>query len=981
MVNINDAPTISGTPNTSVNEDTAYSFTPTGSDVDVGDVLTFNITNKPTWASFDTSTGTLSGVPDNSNVGSTASIVISVSDGVLNANLSPFTLTVVNVNDAPEISGTPATSILQDEPYLFVPNKSDVDLGDNLTFTIINKPAWATFDPATGTLSGTPDNSDVSTITDIVITVSDGILTVDLPPFSITVTNVNDTPEISGTPPTSVLEDEPYEFLPTASDIDVEDILIFSIINKPEWSSFDTTTGLLSGIPDNSHVGITEEIVIEITDGLLIVSLPPFSITVTNVNDAPEISGSPATSVFPDEVYEFSPDVSDIDVGHSLTFSITNKPDWASFDTSTGTLSGVPTREHIGITKEIEISVTDSFELVTLSLFDLEVILVNTAPVLYGQYIQLLENETASINFNTEDLDNDELTFNITESPEHGSFTIQGNTGEYTPESEYFGPDKFSLQVNDGFIDSEVAIFEINVIEVEETPIEENNETPEENDEPNDESNNPTQDNDVPTGGGSGTTGGNNEPVEEEFKPFAVNDIIEKQVKSENSIYQLNVLSNDNPKNGLELESAFSLFGEVKVENGILLLDLQEKTPQPFMTLGYVVKNRKGQYSHAQVNILFKGLGLNKNGRSGLSQSGVNLFNSLTYIGSTEGDSSNDPILGVENAALMNNYSIQSVLPDPTDTRYETNSERDTSTSAHMLQPVVTMGQDAITGEGWLVNIPVYLSETVSDYPVVIPYQISGTSDQNDHDLIDGELLIEKGMKGVIPVNIIEDYETESDETLTIRLNKPLNAFLNVGVKSTYTLTIVDRNLPPNVELTVAQNEKQEVIVTALVRDPNKNDKHSFSWSLVLGAETGDIQFIPVSQEIPASQAIQSLQKNQQFEQSTQFSFVPNTMEAGLYKLSVTVTDDNIEPLFNTQALYLHITNHLLEQGYVDINQHYFSDISYNFLPYVLQEGVNENMGLIIDPLEHRDHSHITPLPNAQDLAHMNMIIFVFGSQ
>ena len=39
------------------------SFVPTASDVDAGDALTYSITNQPSWASFSTSTGELSGTP------------------------------------------------------------------------------------------------------------------------------------------------------------------------------------------------------------------------------------------------------------------------------------------------------------------------------------------------------------------------------------------------------------------------------------------------------------------------------------------------------------------------------------------------------------------------------------------------------------------------------------------------------------------------------------------------------------------------------------------------------------------------------------------------------------------------------------------------------------------------------------------------------------------------------------------------------
>ncbi|KHT64265.1 hypothetical protein RJ45_07400, partial [Photobacterium gaetbulicola] len=83
--------------------------------------LTFGIDNLPSWASFNTASGVLSGTPTNDDVGTTSNIVITVSDGNETASLAAFNLEVVNVNDAPTISGTPATSVNQDASYSFTP--------------------------------------------------------------------------------------------------------------------------------------------------------------------------------------------------------------------------------------------------------------------------------------------------------------------------------------------------------------------------------------------------------------------------------------------------------------------------------------------------------------------------------------------------------------------------------------------------------------------------------------------------------------------------------------------------------------------------------------------------------------------------------------------------------------------------------------------------------------------------------------------
>jgi Putative Ig domain len=90
----NTAPTISGTPLASVMEGTLYTFTPSAHDAD-GDPLTFRVTNLPGWATFDTATGEIRGTPGQGDVGTSASITVSVTDGSATTSLSSFTIDVV----------------------------------------------------------------------------------------------------------------------------------------------------------------------------------------------------------------------------------------------------------------------------------------------------------------------------------------------------------------------------------------------------------------------------------------------------------------------------------------------------------------------------------------------------------------------------------------------------------------------------------------------------------------------------------------------------------------------------------------------------------------------------------------------------------------------------------------------------------------------------------------------------------------------
>jgi hypothetical protein len=90
----NQAPTISGAPPTSTLVGRQYSFVPTASDAN-GDVLTFTITGRPAWATFDAASGRLQGTPAQADIGSSSSVSISVSDGSATATLTTFNLQVV----------------------------------------------------------------------------------------------------------------------------------------------------------------------------------------------------------------------------------------------------------------------------------------------------------------------------------------------------------------------------------------------------------------------------------------------------------------------------------------------------------------------------------------------------------------------------------------------------------------------------------------------------------------------------------------------------------------------------------------------------------------------------------------------------------------------------------------------------------------------------------------------------------------------
>jgi hypothetical protein len=376
-------PSISGTPATTVVAGSRYSFQPSAADTN-GDALTFSIENMPSWATFDTTSGVLSGTPSASNVGSYQSITISVSNGKAIAQLAPFTIQVSApagstppANSPPTITGSPAASVQAGSHYAFQPAASDPD-GDALVFSITGQPSWASFSTSTGLLSGTPASTGAGTYPNIVISVSDGHTSASLATFAITVTALppapptNTPPNITGTPATSVQAGGHYSFQPAASDAD-GNTLTFAIANKPSWATFSTTTGQLSGTPATTNVGAYSNITISVSDGTTSVSLPAFTIQVTAPPSIPPtISGNPPTQAQAGTAYSFTPTASDSS-GKTLSFSVQNKPSWAAFSIATGQLSGTPGTADVGTDANVVITVSDGTTSAALAAFTITV--------------------------------------------------------------------------------------------------------------------------------------------------------------------------------------------------------------------------------------------------------------------------------------------------------------------------------------------------------------------------------------------------------------------------------------------------------------------------------------------------------------------------------------------------------------------------------------------------------------------------------
>nr|WP_282099743.1 Ig-like domain-containing protein [Pseudoalteromonas luteoviolacea] len=400
-------------------------------------------------------------------------------DGTDDSEAASVTLTVNPINDQPTVTSQ-QVNVDEETAIAITLSAQDID-NDSLTYQIVSEPNRGTYLLSNNVVTYTGNLNDFGEDS-FTFKVNDGQIDSDLATVNITINNINDAPEISGTPSEQVNEDSTYNFVPTADDKD-GDALSFTIENRPNWLSFNTATGALTGIPENSHVGVYNNIVISVSDGELSTSLTAFSITVNNTNDAPTIGGVPLTSVDEDSAYSFTPVAADVD-GDTLSFSVQNAPAWASFNPSTGALTGTPQDHDVGNYTNITVSVSDGQASATLAAFDIAVNNTNDSPVGLNRSFNVNEGGSLGVDASNgllssnfvfdDDLDSaDFLSIVDISQPSFGTLTINADGSfTYQHDDSETQNDNFTYRIQDSFGTlSNVVTASISIAPVSEAPI------------------------------------------------------------------------------------------------------------------------------------------------------------------------------------------------------------------------------------------------------------------------------------------------------------------------------------------------------------------------------------------------------------------------------------------------------------------------------------------------------------------------------
>ncbi len=153
----------------------------------------------------------------------------------------------------------------------FMITGSDPD-ADLLTFSAVNLPSGASFNPSTRIFSWTPGFTQSGSY-QVAFSVSDGELS-NSEAITITVGNVNAAPRFVTTPPTEVVEPDlssfsaVYRYEAHAVDPD-NDVVAYSMPVSPQGAVIDPSTGLILWTPSKNQLGSNNFFTIIASDGQL----------------------------------------------------------------------------------------------------------------------------------------------------------------------------------------------------------------------------------------------------------------------------------------------------------------------------------------------------------------------------------------------------------------------------------------------------------------------------------------------------------------------------------------------------------------------------------------------------------------------------------------------------------------------------------------------------------------------------------------
>jgi VCBS repeat-containing protein len=290
---VNSAPVLAGISAQTIDELKPFSLTANGSDTDEPvNVLTYSlIEGAPSGMTIDSKTGAISWTPTEAQGAGDFPVTVRVTDSGspgLSATQT-FNVRVVEINVAPRLAAIGNKTVDEETPLTFTAGANDSDLPANsLTYSLVNAPAGATINPATGAFSWIPTEAQGANTYNVTFRVADN----GSPSLSaeetvtITVREVNK-PPVAGNAEINGIEDRAVSFTLKASDADLPaNTLKYSIVANPQNGSLSGSGSNLTYTPKPDFNG-SDSFTFKVNDGAADSQTATISIKIAPVNDAP----------------------------------------------------------------------------------------------------------------------------------------------------------------------------------------------------------------------------------------------------------------------------------------------------------------------------------------------------------------------------------------------------------------------------------------------------------------------------------------------------------------------------------------------------------------------------------------------------------------------------------------------------------------------------------------------------------------------
>jgi len=293
---VNDAP-VADSSSLTVQEDTPTSGQLSGSDIDPGTTLTYELVTGPFHGKVTVnSDGSYTYTPDKDYNGSD-SFTFRVNDGALYSEAETVTIAVTPVNDAP-VADSGSLTVQENTPADGQLTGNDMDAGTTLTYELVTGPSHGKVTVnSDGSYTYVPD-TNYSGSDSFTFKVNDGELDSEVQTITITVTPVIIIPG-GGIPvnnaPTAhngsltVQEDTPTNGQLTGSDMDTGTTLTYELVTGTSHGNVTVNSdGNYTYTPDPDYNG-SDSFTFKVNDGALDSEVKTIIITVIPVNDPPVV--------------------------------------------------------------------------------------------------------------------------------------------------------------------------------------------------------------------------------------------------------------------------------------------------------------------------------------------------------------------------------------------------------------------------------------------------------------------------------------------------------------------------------------------------------------------------------------------------------------------------------------------------------------------------------------------------------------------